>query len=276
MPARTGREATPPGRAPAVVRAIAVLDALAADDATSMSLSDIARTIGVPKSSTAAIISALELGGLIARDNGEYALGRRLVELGGAYLSRSDRVREFYAACAASSELSGETVRLWALGGRDAICLGRYDGHPAVRLTVNIGDRLPASVSAAGKIMLAQFDDDEVAELYRGQQAWPRLTASSLDSLDGLLADLAECRRRAYGVSAEEAQEYVVELAVAVPSRGTRTATLAVGVTQHAASCDVDSADALVSALRSVAAALGNPMQGEPHPPPATRSVNEN
>lgn len=246
------------------MRAVAVLDALAADDGGPMSLSDIARAIGVPKSSTASIISALELGGLVARDNGEYTLGRRLVELGGAYLSRSDRVREFYAACAASPELAGETVRLWALGGTHAICLGRYDGHPAVRLTVNIGDRLPASVSAAGKIMLAQFDDAEVVDLYHGQEAWPRLTASSLGSLGALLVALGDARRRGYGLSTEEAQESVIELAVIVPSRGTRTATLAVGVTQHTASYTPAQAPRLVSALSEVAARLGNPMQVDP------------
>ncbi|GAB95112.1 DNA-binding IclR family transcriptional regulator [Kineosphaera limosa] len=260
MPARTGREATPPGSAPAVVRAIAVLDALAADDAASMSLSDIARAIGVPKSSTASICAALELGGLLVRDNGEFALGRRLVELGGAYLSRSDRVREFYAACVAEPLLVGETVRLWALGGRDGICLGRYDGHPPVRLTVNIGDRLPASVTAAGKVMLAQFDDHEVRDLYAGTTL-PRLTAASLSSIDALVADLHTAREDGYCVSVEEAFESVVELAVVVPSRGTRTATMAIGVTQHTVTYTPEHAAPLVSALRRVAAALGNPMQ---------------
>lgn len=259
-PARTGREATPPGSAPAVVRAVAVLDALAADDAASMSLSDIARTIGVPKSSTASICAALELGGLLVREDGGFALGRRLVELGGAYLSRSDRVREFYAACVAEPLLAGETVRLWALGGRDGICLGRYDGHPPVRLTVNIGDRLPASVTAAGKVMLAQFDDTEVRDLYAGASL-PRLTASSPGSLDALLEDLHAARAQGYGISVEEAFESVIELAVVVPSRGTRTAPLAVGATQHSATYTPEAAPALVAALRRVAAALGNPMQ---------------
>lgn len=247
-----------------MVRAIALLDALASGEDDSMSLSDLARAIGVPKSSTASIIAALEHGGLVSRDNGGYALGRRLVELGGAYLSRSDRVREFYTACAASPQLAGETVRLWALGGRDAICLGRHDGHPAVRLTVNIGDRLPASVSAAGKAMLAQFDDPEVADVYHGQKAWPRLTASSIASFDALLSDLAQTRERGYGLSVEEAQESVIDLGVVVPSRGTRTATLGVSVTQHASTHTPQDAPALVAALRAVAATLGNPMQGAP------------
>ncbi len=260
-PARTGREATPSGSAPAVVRAVAVLDALAADDASSMSLSDIARAIGVPKSSTASICAALELGGLLTRDGGEFALGRRLVELGGAYLSRSDRVRDFAAACAASPLLAGETVRLWALGGRDVICLARYDGHPAVRLTVNIGDRLPASVTAAGKVMLAQFDDHEVAEAYAGHTALPRLTAASPATLEELLGQVARARSGGYATSIEEASENVAEVGVAVPSRGTRTATMAVSATTLSAAFDEATERAFVEALRDTAAALGNPMQ---------------
>ena len=53
-----------------MVRAIALLDALASGEDDSMSRSDLARAIGVPKSSTASIIAALEHGGLVSRDNG--------------------------------------------------------------------------------------------------------------------------------------------------------------------------------------------------------------
>lgn len=258
-PARTGREATPPGAAPAVVRAVAVLDALAEQGRASTTLSDLARAIGVPKSSTAAICAALENGGLVVRDDGGYALGRRLVELGGAYLSRIDRGQAFRSACAASLALRDETVRLWALGAADAICLGRYEGHPAVRLTVNIGDRLPASVCAAGKIMLAQFDDPEVAAHYPG--ALPRLTAYSHGRLEDLLADVRACRRRGYALAEEEASESVAEVAVVVPSRGTRTATMALSVTRLASTFTRADAPGLADALREVAASLGNPMQ---------------
>jgi DNA-binding IclR family transcriptional regulator len=260
-PARTGREATPPGSAPAVVRAVAVLDVLAASEATRLTLSDIARAIGVPKSSTASICTALEVGGLLTRDEQGYSLGRRLVELGGVYLSRMDRVREFYSACAAPPPLAGETVRLWALGGIDAICLGRYEGHPPVRLTTNIGDRVPASTSAAGKAMLAQYDDHEVRDLYHGRSL-PRLTARSHASLDGLLEDLAATRRRAYGLDDEESAQDVVELACVVPSRGMRSAVMAVSVTQHRSTFTAALEPPLVSALRAVADRLGNPMQG--------------
>ena len=260
-PARTGREATPPGSAPAVIRAVAVLDTLAASEATHLSLSDISRAIGVPKSSTASICTALEMGGLLIRDEHGYSLGRRLVELGGVYLSRMDRVREFYAACAASEALAGETVRLWALGGIDAICLGRYEGHPPVRLTTNIGDRVPASTSAAGKVMLAQFDDHEVRDLYHGRTSLPRLTARSHASLDELLEDLSATRRRGYGLDDEESAQDVVELAYVVPSRGMRSAVMAVSVTQHRSTFTAALEAPLVSALRAVAEGLGNPMQ---------------
>ncbi|WP_226343917.1 IclR family transcriptional regulator [Agilicoccus flavus] len=259
-PARTGRESTPAGSAPAVVRAVAVLDVLAAHDGPSMSLSDLARAIEVPKSSTATICSALEAGGLLTRTETGFSLGRRLVELGGAYLARVDRIEAFYAACEADDVLRGETVRLWALGGTDVICLGRYDGHPPVRLTVNIGDAIPCSVSAAGKVALAEFDDDEIRERYPARARLPRLTDRSIPTLDALLADIAATRARGYGLSEQEAFADVVELGRAVPSRGVHTAVLAVSVTQHAATYSPDLAPRLVGALDAVAGALGNPM----------------
>jgi DNA-binding IclR family transcriptional regulator len=244
-----------------VVRAVAVLDVLASAEAAEMNLSDIARAIGVPKSSTASICAALENGGLLTRSETGYALGRRLVEFGGAYLSRRDRVREFYTACAGSELLRVETVRLWAHAGVDAICLARYDGHPAVRLTTNIGDRVPSSVSAAGKAMLAQYDDHEVRQFYAALRALPRLTVRSHSTLDELLADIGEVRRRGFAVEEEEQAQNVIELARAVPTRGARSAVMAVSVTQHTSTITDRLREALVAELGAVASALGNPMQ---------------
>lgn len=261
-PRDAGRtDATPIGAAPAVVRAVAVLDALAASDQEAMTLSEIARAIGVPKSSTSSLCVALEDGGLIVRTDGGYQLGRKLVELGGAYLARVDQVREFYELCAASDLLHAETARISVLAGTDTICLARYEGRPAIRLTSNIGDRFPASASAQGKVLLARLDDDEIRRLYHGVTRLPKLTNQSRDTVDALVGDVARARRHGYAMDDEEAADNVVGLAVPIPTRGTRSALMALSVTQLKSTYTDAAREALIPEMTRLARRLGSPMQ---------------
>ena len=249
------------GAAPAVVRATAVLDALAASPSGVRSLSELARDVGVAKSSTSSICNALEAGGLIRRDERGYMLGRRLVELGGAYLSRMDQVREFYDVCAASPVFATQTIRLSALAGIETLGLARHEGHPAIRLTSGIGDRFPASASAPGKALLARLDDDEVCRLYHGIDELPRVTRQSRRTLGRLLKDLDEARRLGYAHDEEEAAEHVVGLAVVIPTRGVRSPYLAISITLLDVEATPERRDLVVAELKRVAHALGNPMQ---------------
>ncbi|WP_232548488.1 IclR family transcriptional regulator [Propioniciclava soli] len=260
-PARSGRDDVPAGAAPAVVRATAVLDALAASPRGFLALSELAREVGVAKSSTLQICTALEAGGLIRRDEAGYWLGRRTVELGGAYLSRLDQVTEFYDACARSSLMAGETLRLSVLAGIDTLCLARYEGHPPVRYTSGIGDRTPASATAQGKALLAKLDDAEVRRLYHGIPDLPQLTARSRATLPELLADLADARARGFAVDEEESAPHVVGLAVAVPTRGLHAPVLALSVTLLDAEASAQRRDAMVTELGHLSRRLGNPMQ---------------
>lgn len=264
MPARSGADTTPPGSAPAVVRAVSVLDALAGSETGTMTLSDLAREVGVPKSSTSTILNALEAGGLIRRDELGYSLGRRVVELGGAYLMRMDQIRAFYDECAASPLFADETVRLSALAGVDTLCLARYEGHPALRLTSGIGDRFPASASAQGKALLARLDDSEVERLYHGIPELPRITRRSRRTVGKLLKDLALVRELGYATDDQEAAEHVVGLAMVVPTRGVRAPQLAVSVTLLDTEAVPERRAAMVTGLRQLARALGNPMEPVP------------
>src|SRR5260221_11048490 len=68
--------------APAVTRAATILDVLADNDGEAAGPSEIARRLGLPKSSIANICGALADAGLVRRVGTGFALGRRLAELG--------------------------------------------------------------------------------------------------------------------------------------------------------------------------------------------------
>src|SRR5690349_696316 len=176
--------------APAVTRAAAILEVLAEDAAIALGPSELARRLALPKSSIANICGALAEAGLVRRVGTGFALGRRLAELGGAYLVAVDMVQEFYETATRLPIGSEETVQLAILDGLEMTYLARHDGRQPVRLTSQIGRRLPATSTATGKAALASLDPAELERRLDGVTALPASTPSAHRTVDALLADL--------------------------------------------------------------------------------------
>ncbi len=159
--------------APAVTRAALILDALAEQASEPMGPSELARRLGLPKSSIANICGALAEAGLVRRVGTGFALGRHLAELGGAYLATVDQVQEFYEASRGLPTGSEETVQFAVLDGLEVIYLARHDGRQPVQLSSGIGRRLPAFSTATGKAALASLSDEELGQRLAGHQRAP-------------------------------------------------------------------------------------------------------
>jgi DNA-binding IclR family transcriptional regulator len=246
--------------APAVTRAAAILDLLAENRGASAGPSELARRLGLPKSSIANVCAALADAGLVRRVGTGFALGRKLAELGGAYLTSVDLVQEFYDACRELETGSEETVQLAVLDGTQMTYLARHDGRQPVRLTSQIGRRLPASVTATGKAALSSLDSDEVARRFDGVEL-PQLTRRSLPNVDALLADLQVVRARGYAMDDEETVEGVVCFGVAIPGRSPGEGPYAASITLLKARATFDRVPALIADLHRLSSRLSDPLR---------------
>ncbi len=205
--------------APAVSRAARILELLAESGGDPVGPSELARRLGLPKSSIANICGALADAGLVRRISTGFALGRRLAELGGAYLASVDQVQEFYEASRNLQAGSEETVQFAVLDGLEVTYLARHDGRQPVQLTSGIGRRLPAFSTATGKAALASLPDQELDRRLAGLTTLPRVTRKAHATVEELRADLSEIRRRGYAIDDEQTMEGVVCYGVMVPSR---------------------------------------------------------
>jgi DNA-binding IclR family transcriptional regulator len=247
--------------APAVSRAALILDLLAQTTGEPLGPSELARRLGLPKSSIANICGALAEAGFVRRLGTGFALGRRLAELGGAYLATVDQVQEFYDASRQLPTGSEETIQLAVLDGLEVVYLARHDGRQPVRLTSGIGRRLPAFSTATGKVALASLDDAELRRRLAGLTVLPRLTRKALGTVDELLADIAEVRRRGYAMDDEETVEGVVCYGVLVPSRQPGEPPGAASVTLLKVRATAERVPALIEDLHWLAAALSDPLR---------------
>jgi DNA-binding IclR family transcriptional regulator len=245
-----------------VTRAAVILDLLAENGGVAAGPSELARRLGLPKSSIANICAALADAGLARRVGTGFALGRKVAELGGAYLASVDQVQEFYDACHELEVGSEETIQLAVLDGIEMTYLARHDGRQPVRLTSQIGRRLPASVTATGKAALASLEPDDVARRLEGIEL-PTLTRRSLATVDALLADLDVVRRRGYSMDDEETVEGVVCFGIAIPARQPGEGPYAASITLLKARATFERVPALIADLRRLADRLSDPLHGE-------------
>jgi DNA-binding IclR family transcriptional regulator len=246
--------------APAVTRAAAILDVLSENASVALGPSELARRLALPKSSIANICGALADVGLLRRVGTGFALGRRLAELGGAYLLAVDMVQEFYEACRLLPAGSEETVQLAMLDGLEVIYLARHDGRQPVRLTSQIGRRLPATSTATGKAALASLDRRELERRLAGLTSLPASTPNAHRTVNTLLDDLDMVRSQGYAFDDEETMEGVVCYGIAVPGRqpGERHAA---SITLLKARATDDRVPALLADLRTLADQLSDPLR---------------
>ena len=261
---RTREDVEAESLAPAVTRAGAILDVLAEAVGQTLGPSELARRLNLPKSSIANICNALAEIGLVRRIGTGFALGRKLAELGGAYLASVDAVEEFYEACRLLPTGSEETIQLAVLDDLKVTYLARHDGRQPVRLTSQIGRRLPATVTATGKAALASLDRAELDRRFAGVTELPKLTPHSLGSVEALLGDLAVVRRRGYAMDDEETVEGVVCFGVMIPGRRPGEGPYAASITLLKVRATDERVPLLIKDLYHLAGRLSNPLHVDP------------
>jgi DNA-binding IclR family transcriptional regulator len=249
---------------PAVSRAAAILDLLALSAGNPAGPSEIGRRLGLPRSSIANICGALAAAGLLRRVGREFALGRMLAELGGAYLAAVDVVQEFGEACLLLPAASEETIQLAVLDGLEMTYVAQHHGRQPMRLTSQLGRRLPATVTANGKAALAALDEADLRVRLARVRALPVLTPRSHASIASLLDDLDQVRARGYAVDDGETVDGVVCLGVAIPAGQPGEGPYAASVTLLEARATDDRVPGLIADLASLRERLSHPLRVDP------------
>lgn len=201
---------------PALERGVRILD-FAARAKTYPTLSEIARHLGIAKSSAHTLCSTLvQLELLIRRPDQSYQLGPHVMRWSNAFTEQSDVAAEFASIWDKETELPGATITLTVLEGAEVVYIAARNSAVSHSLIeFRAGMRLPAAFTATGKAFLAHMSDFEVRRLYAGGLPAPR-TPKSVRSLDALIGELHEIRRAGWSVDNQQVAEGIVCFGAAV------------------------------------------------------------
>jgi IclR family acetate operon transcriptional repressor len=195
-------------RVQSVERAFVLLEALAETGPEGMTLSDLARLLGISKSSAYAILQTLLAGGFVA-DSGSgmsrrYRLGMALARLGDVVVSQIALRDVAMTVMRDLTRETGLTSRVAVLDEPYAVVIARVDApHSTVRFTANLGKREHLHCSAVGKAMLAALPGPTVHEIL-ATAGLPEKTTHTITEADALHADLESVTRRGYAIDDEE------------------------------------------------------------------------
>src|SRR3954454_1103352 len=191
-------------RVQSVERAFVLLEALADAGLEGMTLSGLARLLGVSKSSAYAILQTLLAGGFVA-DSGRgmsrrYRLGMALARLGDVVVSQIALRDVAMSVMRDLTRETGLTSRLAVIDEPYAVVIGRVDApHSTVRFTANLGKREHLHCSAVGKAMLAALPETTMPEIVAAA-GLPEKTRNTITDEDTLRAEIRTVARRGYAI----------------------------------------------------------------------------
>jgi IclR family acetate operon transcriptional repressor len=174
-------------------------------------LSELARELGLPKSTTSRILGALERQGLIRRDrNSAYLGGEVLLKYASAQNQDSTLINRMRPVLESLAEKTSESINLAVPGNDDLKLIDQVDGKHLLGATNWIGRNVPYHASALGKVLLAF-----------GAAAIPSgnlqsKTARTITSRTQLNAELEKVRKTGFAIIDNELENGLVAVAAPV------------------------------------------------------------
>ena len=144
-------------------KSVEILALLAEDGPTS--LAGVVEGTGIPRPTAHRLLSALEAHHLVARDNGRYRLGLRLLGWGEVAAAGTNLVEAARPVLENLRDASGESVQLYVREGEQRVCVAAVErAGGGLRDMVPVGAVLPLEQGSGGKVLLAWSEGGDVAE----------------------------------------------------------------------------------------------------------------
>ena len=193
------------GRLSSVAAAVRLLKAFS-EQQTEIGISDLARKLGVAKSTVHRLAVTLCTDGMLEQnpDSGKYRLGISLFRLGSLVRRRMSVSNEARPLLRELREKVNETVHLAVLDGHEIMYVYNLESTQAIRMRSDVGVRKPAYCTAEGQAILAFQPPEVVDDIIRAGLA--ARTPQTVTDADKLKRVLEAVRQRGCAIEDEESE----------------------------------------------------------------------
>jgi len=184
---------------------------------TQLGVSQLARRVGVGKSTAHRIIWTLVEEGLLEKveETGLFRMTSTMRSLG-ASAETAQRLHE--AATIPLDHLrkaTPGTLHVAILDGTDVLYVERREGPGTIPVFRAIGSRISAHATSTGKVLLAYLPQDRRRRLVDGMRLSPR-TPRTITTKSAFLSELAQVRRQGYAENRGESQASMCSIAAPI------------------------------------------------------------
>jgi len=168
-------------------------------------VSDLARRIGIGKSTVQRCLVTLQAAGWLRPEPGlqtrwvitskTFTLGRHVADTGHLRTSVLPVMEQLRDA-------TRETIHLVVADGREAVLLERLESPQAIRIFLPLGTHGPLHASATGKAILSRYSEAPIADYLAHELK--AFTSKTINEADSLRAELQAARRRGYAMAIDE------------------------------------------------------------------------
>ena len=221
-------------RVPAIDKCFSIL-ALMADAKRPFGFNEIVRMLGLNKSTVFNMLHTLnDLDVLEKGADGLFRLGPRLFVLGNAAAGGSELIQTVHPYLETINREFKLSTFFGILSGREVIILDKADRANRIKISSEIGMKMPVFAGVAGKVLLSQLPETTIDEIL-SQNTPKRYTSKTIVDKAAYKKEILEVRQNGIAYDREEYIEGLI--AVAIPIRTYRedlqAAIWAVGLKQE-------------------------------------------
>jgi len=189
---------------PSTMRAMRVLEFLARSN-RGASVSNVSRSLALPKSSTYLLLKTLEQEGYLQRSawSGKFYFGVRLVRLCRSALANLDLREVARPSLTSLMRQTGITVHLAVLEGNEAVIIDRISPPGSSAGADWVTRRLDVNCTGVGKALAAYLPEEQFEKLITAQR-FARHNDNTIVTVPGLKRELCKVREQGYALDDEE------------------------------------------------------------------------
>ena len=228
----TDLEAAAPAGGLSTVRNAARLLKVFRSREADLGVSELARRLGLGKSTVHRMLTTLVAEGLIEQNprTGGYRLGIVMFELGQAVRVHMDLHAAVTPVLAELRTQTGESSQVGVLDGHEVVYVDRLESAHSLRLFTETGRRVPVHCTSSGKVLLAYLPDARREAVLRSAPL-AALTPQTITDAARLADELARVRRRGWAEAVNEREIGLASIAAPIRDAGGEVvAAISIGV----------------------------------------------
>jgi IclR family pca regulon transcriptional regulator len=189
-----------------------------------LSLSEVATRVGLARAAARRCLLTLQHLGYVGQRGRSFFLLPRVLEIGYSYLSSLDLTDLAQQSMEALSRSTGESCSMAVLDAHDIVYVVRVPVRRVMSIALSVGARLPAFATSMGRVVLADFTDDELT-VWLESARLRAITSRTKATPAALRDELGRVRQQGYAVVEQELELGL--LSIAVPIRGANRRAIA-------------------------------------------------